>query len=62
MADGAVRTDALPAFFVNRVREDLGPFWEHLPDGALRHDPEAYLRAENAAGAATVEMEPAAGE
>lgn len=39
-------TDELPDFYVDRVRDELGPFWEHLPEGALRHDPRAYLTAE----------------
>ncbi|MFW6084184.1 MAG: hypothetical protein ACODAA_03130, partial [Gemmatimonadota bacterium] len=39
-------SDELPEFFVDRVREDLGPLWEWLPDGALTHDPLAYLKAE----------------
>lgn len=39
-------TDELPAFYEDRVKRDLGPFWEHLPEGALHHDPEAYLNAE----------------
>jgi hypothetical protein len=53
-------TDEIPSFYRNRVREDLGPFWEHLPDGALRHDPRAYLAAENGNGSAdpgTIELE-----
>ena len=33
----------LPEFFRERVRRDLGPFWEWLPRGALEHDPNAYL-------------------
>jgi len=28
------------------VRKDLGPLWEWLPEGALYHDPNAYLAAE----------------
>ena len=36
----------LPDFYVNRVRRDLGPFWSHLPDEALMHDPNAYLNTE----------------
>jgi hypothetical protein len=39
-------TDTLPAFYENRVKHDLGPFWSELPEGALRHDPNAYLNAE----------------
>lgn len=37
-------TDEIPSFYVERIREDLGPFWEFLPAGALRHDPNAYLK------------------
>jgi hypothetical protein len=39
-------TQDLPSFFRDRVRQELGPFWEMLPEGALRHDPNAYLQAE----------------
>jgi hypothetical protein len=35
----------VPSFYVERVRRDLGPLWEALPDGALDHDPNAYLRS-----------------
>jgi hypothetical protein len=31
-------TLALPAFFEDQVRNDLGPMWEWLPDGAMTHD------------------------
>ncbi len=44
-------TDALPAFYTDRVRKDLGPWWDALPEGALRHDPNAYLKAHEAASA-----------
>ena len=37
-------TEALPAFFVDRIRADLGPLWEHLPEGAIYHDQNAYLK------------------
>ena len=36
----------LPRFYADIVRKDLGPLWDWLPDGALRHDPNAYLRAQ----------------
>jgi len=39
-------TTALPAFYTDQVRKDLGPFWTALPEGALRHDQNAYLRAQ----------------
>ncbi len=35
----------LPRFFRERVRHDLGPLWSWLPEGALYHDPNAYLAA-----------------
>jgi len=35
----------LPQFYVDRVRNDLGALWEFLPDGALEHDPYAYLKS-----------------
>lgn len=38
-------TDVLPEFFKDRVRSELGPFWEHLPEGAMYHDPHAYLKS-----------------
>ncbi|MGH7631660.1 MAG: B12-binding domain-containing radical SAM protein [Gemmatimonadales bacterium] len=40
------RTAEVPEFYVNRIRNELGPLWDHLPEGALHHDPLAYLRAE----------------
>src|SRR5262249_4683106 len=36
----------LPAFYTDHVRRDLGPFWASLPDGALSHDPNAYLKSQ----------------
>jgi hypothetical protein len=43
-------SDILPDFYTNRIKRDLGTFWDHLPEGALRHDPNAYLHAEEAGG------------
>lgn len=40
-------TTALPAFFENQVKGDLGPLWNWLPEGALHHDPNAYLASMN---------------
>ena len=34
---------ALPAFYHDRVQNDLGPFWERLPKGALDHDLQLLL-------------------
>ncbi|MEO8189086.1 MAG: radical SAM protein [Acidobacteriota bacterium] len=36
----------LPAFYMNQIRRDLGSLWEWLPEGAIHHDPNAYLAAE----------------
>ncbi|MCZ6679615.1 MAG: radical SAM protein [Candidatus Poribacteria bacterium] len=41
-------TTELPQFYVDQVRKDLGPLWEWLPKGALHHDPNAYLKSQNA--------------
>ncbi|MGH7497355.1 MAG: hypothetical protein ACREL3_00715, partial [Gemmatimonadales bacterium] len=37
-------TDRLPAFYADRIRQDLGPLYEHLPAGSVMHDPNAYLK------------------
>jgi hypothetical protein len=37
---------ALPQFYKNIVRQDLGPLMEWLPEDALYHDPNAYMKAE----------------
>ena len=39
-------TTDLPPFYTDQVRSDLGPLWAELPEGALSHDPNAYLRAQ----------------
>jgi hypothetical protein len=35
-------TAEIPAFYVDRVKRELGPLWPYLPEGALVHDPLAY--------------------
>lgn len=40
-------SQVLPAFFKDKVKKDLGPMWSWLPEGALEHDPNAYLKTEN---------------
>lgn len=42
-------TTEIPEFFVERIRRDLGEFWNWLPDGAICHDPNAYLLSEEKA-------------
>jgi hypothetical protein len=39
-------TAEIPQFLVQEIRRDLGRFWDWLPDGALRHDPNAYLNSD----------------
>jgi len=38
----------LPQFYVDLARKDLGALWEWLPEGAMYHDPNAYLKSEMA--------------
>ena len=45
-------TTEIPEYFLNRIRTDLGEFWPWLPEGALYHDPNAYLRCHREAGCA----------
>jgi hypothetical protein len=42
-------TGTPPPFFEDRIRKDLGRFWDALPPGCLEHDPYAYLNSEMAA-------------
>jgi hypothetical protein len=39
------RSSEVPAFYVERIRKDLGSMWQWLPEGAIVHDPQAYLRS-----------------
>ncbi len=43
-------SNEIPQFYVNRVKTELGPLWQWLPEGALYHDPHAYLKAEQSNG------------
>ncbi|QMU28472.1 B12-binding domain-containing radical SAM protein [Adhaeribacter radiodurans] len=36
-------TQELPAFYKNIVQKDLGIWWQWLPEGAMEHNPNAYL-------------------
>jgi hypothetical protein len=42
------QSSELPQFYADQVRKDLGPLWEWLPEGGLEHDPNAYLKTEQA--------------
>jgi len=39
-------TSEIPAYYVDRVRQDLGAMWPWLPPEALQHDPNAYLNSQ----------------
>lgn len=41
-------THAVPAFYADRVQQDLGSLWSWLPTGGLEHDPNAYLKSQAA--------------
>lgn len=38
-------SDRIPDFYRDLIRRDLGPIYPHLPEGALSHDPNAYLKS-----------------
>ncbi|MDH4239454.1 MAG: radical SAM protein [Phycisphaerae bacterium] len=40
-------TTEIPQFLVQRIRKDLGKFWDWLPEGAMLHDPNAYLLSQH---------------
>lgn len=52
-------TTTLPRFYTDQVRADLGPLWASLPEGALAHDQNAYLRSHAVASAASATARPA---
>jgi len=39
-------SEVLPQFYVNRIKKDLGPFWDWLPEGSIMHDQNAYLHSQ----------------
>jgi hypothetical protein len=45
----------IPRFFVEGIRKDLGKFWNWLPEGALRHNPNAYLESQTKACPSCIE-------
>lgn len=40
------QSSVIPQFYIDLVKKDLGPLWHWLPEGALQHDPNAYLKTE----------------
>ncbi|MFH2034915.1 MAG: radical SAM protein [Candidatus Zixiibacteriota bacterium] len=49
-------TNEVPQFFVNCIRRDLGEFWEWLPEGAMFHNPNAYLLSQQNSNASSAVM------
>jgi hypothetical protein len=45
-------TTELPDFYLEQVKRDLGELWSWLPEGALYHDQNAYLKSDGATAAA----------
>jgi hypothetical protein len=43
-------TAEIPQYFKDKIRKDLGHFWEWLPEGAIHHNPNAYLASVEAVG------------
>jgi hypothetical protein len=39
-------TTEIPQFYIDIIKQDLGPLWEYLPEGAIYHDQNAYLKTE----------------
>lgn len=39
-------TTELPEFYLNNIKKELGPLWEWLPEGAIFHDQNAYLKSD----------------
>ncbi len=37
-------TTEIPQFYIDRIKNDLGDFFQYLPEGALEHDPNAYIK------------------
>ncbi len=40
-------TDVVPQFYIDRIRKDLGSIWASLPEGALQHDQNAFLKSQS---------------
>jgi hypothetical protein len=52
------RSSELPEFYTALIKRDLGEFWEWLPEGAMFHDPYAYLKAYNSKNTAQIARTP----
>jgi hypothetical protein len=38
-------TDEVPEFYISKLKKDLGALWEWLPEEAIKHDQNAYLKS-----------------
>jgi hypothetical protein len=54
-------SDVLPPFYYERIRRELGPLYEYLPDGAMYHDQNAYLESTSQATVEPVPLRSRAG-
>jgi len=58
-------SDRLPDHYQGRIRQNLGPLYEQLPDGAIHHDHMAYLKTtekgSDAGAPAPVQIQPKPG-
>ena len=54
-------TGELPEFYHEMIRRDMGPMYQFLPEGAIYHDPNAYMKTVDAAPAGTVRLRARAG-
>ena len=44
------KTTQLPQFYLEIIKNDLGEFWNWLPEGAIYHDHKAYSKKESVMG------------
>jgi hypothetical protein len=51
------QTVEIPQFYVDLVKKDLGSMWDWLPEGALYHDPNAYLKSKTEDATVSVSVE-----
>ena len=38
-------TTELPQFYIDIIKNEVGPLWDWLPEGAIFHDQNAYLKS-----------------
>jgi hypothetical protein len=38
-------TSELPEFYKEMIKNEMGPLWDSLPEGAIFHDQNAYLKS-----------------